>query len=237
MNITRSQQCVRRQRNWLFCLVFTTIVFFQMYTTLELKTTWRTVCIVSSIFSILCIIAAYLRLHHFIRSLEDNTLLKEHPDPRKHLTNRFIVLCAACVLSVILPLAYHLFCVKAIRTRTLFLTFLTFLTLCFVMVLISSIGMYIYLPRYWGALFLFSTLGTFIYFMSGKDNVKITVSVLITILITIIITITITTLYNINSVERTPIHLFPNCSEIKSSSHRTYSQDFFLSFMGILLFL
>jgi NADH:ubiquinone oxidoreductase subunit 5 (subunit L)/multisubunit Na+/H+ antiporter MnhA subunit len=243
MNTTLSKQCARRQRVWLFCLVFTTIVLFQIYTTLELKTTWRTICIVSSIISILCIIAAYLRLHYFSRSLQYETVFKNYPDPRGTLTNRFILLCAACVLSLILLLTYHLFCSKdskhlennESRTRTPMLT----LCFCFIMVLLSSIGMYFYLPRYWGALFLFFTLGTFIYFMTGKDNnnVHITVSVLITILFTIIITITITNLYNINSVDRPPLNLFPHCSEIKSSSHHTYTPDFFLPLMGIILFL
>lgn len=238
MNITPLQQCVRRQRVWLFCLVFTTIVLFQIYTTLELKTTWRTVCIVSSMFSILCIIAAYLRLHFFLRSLTDNgLLLKEHPDPRGTVTNRFKVLFIACVLSVILPLVYHLFGNKESGTRTLPRTICF---ICLIMVLLSSIGMYFYLPRYWGALFLFFTLGTFIYFMTGKDNnnVHITVSVLITILFTIIVTISITTLYNINSVDRSTIPLYPYCHELKSSSHHhTYTPHFFLPLMGIILFL
>jgi hypothetical protein len=165
------KQCVSTRKFILFFILFATIVLFEMYTYFELNTVW---CMVSSILSTVCILAAYLWFRHVkvvMTSQNNNRFLAEkiRSNPTGSIVSSFVILGGVCILSLGLLMCYLHFFGKNNTTQTKTQTSL--LLSCCIMVLITSIGMYFYLPgnfRLLGVLFTLLTLGT-IYFVLQKD--------------------------------------------------------------------
>ena len=174
----------------LFFILFVTIVLFEIYTCFEINTIW---CIVSSVLSIVCIMLACFWMTYIIRNINNLS------NPTGSVILSFSLLGGVYILSIGLLVGYLYFFRKQHSTPSSKITTSSLFVSCFAMVLITSIGMYFYFPRYFRYSSLLFTLFIFpsIYFIMKKEfetAFYIVASVLILIILSMTIYLCIVTL-------------------------------------------